>query len=732
MAQKALKKLEERLDCSVCLDTYTDPKQLQCFHIFCQRCLARLVTRDQQGRFLPVVCPTCRQPTPVPAGSGVAGLQSAFHVNHLLEIRGFLKELKIASSYKRETAASDGGAGKTVVPLCPTHTNKELELYCGTCEEMICAHCAIRGGAHHAHDYALLDEAFKLFHAELSRSLEPLESQLERVRDALRELDKRRGEVDDQERMVEGAIDDVMTQLYQILDARKSELVSQLRRTARRKRDTLALQKDQIETTQAQLSGCLESIQESLKTDNSQREVLMRKTTIVKQVKELTTTFQPDLLKPHTEADMVLSTSTGLPLKMAALCSDYGQVLALGVLDPSKCYATGMGVELGRVGEASFALVHAVSFGGQSCEEEEEWEEGEAEFECTMTSDVTGAPVKDMVVRQVGRGQHQISYTPLIKGRHQLCITVEGQHIRGSPFGVAVMSSVEKLGTPILTIDGLENPMGVAICGGGVAIGGESEQEQVLVTEMGVDQVLVFTPGGERVRTIGSCGSGDGQFRSPHGVAVGHAHCILVTDYSNHRIQMFSREGEFVNSVGTSGRGGPLEFNCPTGIACGPEACGSKIYVTDENHRVQILNSDLTYSGTFGREGSGRGQFCYPSDVTCDLSGRVYVADSYNHRIQIFTPEGLFLGSFGRRGEGGAGDKLSFPASVAVDADGLIYVSDCNNHKVCVFSSEGVFVRSFGGKGKRVGELRGPHGIAVDRSGVVYVCDTTNQRIQAF
>ncbi len=33
MAEKAIKKLDEQLNCSICFDTYTDPKLLQCFHI---------------------------------------------------------------------------------------------------------------------------------------------------------------------------------------------------------------------------------------------------------------------------------------------------------------------------------------------------------------------------------------------------------------------------------------------------------------------------------------------------------------------------------------------------------------------------------------------------------------------------------------------------------------------------------------------------------------------------
>ena len=65
MAEKALKKVEDQLiDCSICLETYTDPKLLQCLHVFCRKCLVKLVVRDQQGQLI-LTCPICRQDTPV-------------------------------------------------------------------------------------------------------------------------------------------------------------------------------------------------------------------------------------------------------------------------------------------------------------------------------------------------------------------------------------------------------------------------------------------------------------------------------------------------------------------------------------------------------------------------------------------------------------------------------------------------------------------------------------------
>ena len=102
---------------------------------------------------------------------------------------------------------------------------------------------------------------------------------------------------------IEVNIHDAIGRLHQILDVRETELVRQLHKMTQRKLKRLAVQRDQIETIQAQLSSCLDFVRESLETD-SQGEVLMMKTNIVKQVKELTSPFQAGVLKPNTEADV--------------------------------------------------------------------------------------------------------------------------------------------------------------------------------------------------------------------------------------------------------------------------------------------------------------------------------------------------------------------------------------------------------------------------------------------
>ena len=193
-----------------------------------------------------------------------------------------------------------------------------------------------------------------------------------------------------------------------------------------------------------------------------------------------------------------------------------------------------------------------------------------------------------------------------------------------------------------------------------------------------------------------------------------------------HSIRKFSPEGQLLASVGTKGTG-QLQFNSPTDIAV--NTSNNKVFVADtNNHRIQVLNSDLTFSATFGKQGSDKGQFRHPNAIACDSAGNVYVADSGNHRVQVFTAEGKFLRMFGRCGEGRG--ELDFPIGIALDpSNNHVYVSEGNNHRISVFTCEGQFVTSFGATVERFD----PRGLAVDNSGVVYVCDYGhNNCIQMF
>ena len=684
MAEAALRKLEDRLKCSVCLDTYTDPKQLQCDHVYCQGCLEGLVVSNQHMPSI-LACPNCRQVTRVPV-NGVASLRTAFQTNHLLDI---LKEHKKA---------------KEGTLYCASHEGRELELYCESCEQLICLQCSITG--HNGHNMKLVNDIIQKHKLEIGVSLAPAKEQLATISRALELIDSQKRQVRDQQVTLEANIRQDSQRLIAAISARTQELTSKLQRISEEKLRCLNTQMEQLEAMKTQLSSYLDMVEETLAVGDLGKVVSM-KTTIARQVNELTTSLQTDTPIPAL-ADMEYSTA-GIAVEV---CQNYGGVHALSSPDPSMCRVTGGGLEVATVGETASVVLEAINFKGQPSEIPI------MRSECELVSIITGSRTRGSVERR-GQSQYEINYQSTIKGRHQLHVKVEGQHIRGSPFEVAVKSSVEKLGSPMLSIDDVKGPWCVAI----------NQSGEVVVTEWHGHCVSVFSPSGEKLWSFGKRGPGQGQFEYPAGVAVDCYNNILVVDWHNDRIQKFTSDGQFLAALGTCGNG-PLQFSGPRGIAV--NSSNSKVYVTDQgNHRVQVLNSDLTFSKIFGKKGSEKGQFDWPSDIACDNSGNVYVVDYRNHRIQVFTAEGEFLQMFGRRG--GEMGELEYPRGVTVDANDLVYVSAQGNNSVTVFTCGGRFVTSsFGRKGAEEGEFNGPTGMAVDIGGVVYVCDCNNDRVQLF
>ena len=700
------------------------------------------MVRDRQG--LSLHCPTCRRSTLLPP-TGVSDLQTAFYLNNLFEVHDAIEKVKdpqktqcekckkrVATSFCRncgqficafctqihqeweefsshEVITLDQLEGdvmqlvppKRKVMFCSKHPTKELDLYCETCEELVCRDCTVR--IHRDHQYDLVTDAFQKHKEVLVTSLQPVEWQLDTVTKSLQQLDTQCQQITDQRETLVGNIHKTIRQLQEALEVRKTELVGQLDQITQQKLKILASQRDQMELVQFQLSSCLDFVKDSLRT-GSEGEILAMKKPVVKQVEEITAEFKAEVLVPQERADIRFSASTP---ELTQTCQQFGQVYSHPVY-PEKCFATGKGLEVATVGRQATAILHAMDADGKECEQPL------VNTSCELVSDAGGPTVKGAVQKKE-KNEYTISYQLTHKGRHQLHIKVEGVPIRGSPF---VVIAVKNLSTPIKTIGGVNSPWGMAV----------NQRGEIIVAESSGDCISIFSPSGEKIRTFGSKGSAQGQFNDLHGVAVDGNGNILVADRNNHRIQKFTGDGKFITSVGQKGNK-HLEFLEPFGVTINHR--NRTAYICDSsNHRIQILNADLTFSNSFGSYGSGDGQFTFPWDVAFDSTGNVYVADTLGHCIQVFTAEGKFLRKFGKKGSGDG--ELNWPSSVSIDSDDIVYMTEHNNHRVSMFTSEGQFLRSFGTKGGESGQFNIPRGITVDRDGLVYVSDYFNNCIQIF
>src|SRR5947199_2879069 len=176
---------------------------------------------------------------------------------------------------------------------------------------------------------------------------------------------------------------------------------------------------------------------------------------------------------------------------------------------------------------------------------------------------------------------------------------------------------------------------------------------------------------------------GAGMFVRPHGIRIDREGNVWVTDGEGpdgkdpnkngkgHQVFKFSPEGKVLMTLGKAGVAGdgPDTFNLPSDVLV---ASNGDIFVADghggnSNARIVKFSSDGKFIKTWGKKGTGPGEFDTPHALAMDSKGRLFVGDRSNNRIQIFDQDGKFLQEWKQFGS---------PSGIFIDAKGMIYVAD--------------------------------------------------------
>lgn len=256
----------------------------------------------------------------------------------------------------------------------------------------------------------------------------------------------------------------------------------------------------------------------------------------------------------------------------------------------------------------------------------------------------------------------------------------------------------------------------------GVAVGAG---DRIYVTDAGMACVHVIDLGSRRHMVIDR--AGETRLRSPAGIAV-HGDRVFVSDSVLAAVFVYDATGAFVSRAAVEcERPGGVAVCASTGILCVVDTTGHRVVMlspTDDSGDTWKVH------GTFGRRGTGAGEFNYPTDIACDRTWGIVVSDSLNFRVQRFDVDGRWMASIGGKGDG-AGD-FSLPKGVAVDRRGHLFVVDAQFENVQVFGTEGRLLMAFGEEGNAPGRFAIPAGIAIDEHDRIWVADAYNRRLQLF
>ncbi|EEY61953.1 uncharacterized protein PITG_13926 [Phytophthora infestans T30-4] len=207
------------------------------------------------------------------------------------------------------------------------------------------------------------------------------------------------------------------------------------------------------------------------------------------------------------------------------------------------------------------------------------------------------------------------------------------------------------------------------------------------------------------VGTIGSHGSGPGQFNYPVAAAVNLRGEVAVADGKSSRVQIFSGSGELEHSFGRPGsaRG---EFKGISDVKFTPR--GHLAIVDSGNHRIQAVSATGNVVQVIGQHGWKLGQFVNPCALTVNGKGEYFVCDEGNKRIQRLSDRGRPLLEWGsRRGPIPEPEMTPFlatnderqpviysvfdaPCDVETGLHGEIIVCDAGRRELLVFSDVGI------------------------------------------
>uniref|UniRef100_A0A1X7UYV2 B box-type domain-containing protein n=1 Tax=Amphimedon queenslandica TaxID=400682 RepID=A0A1X7UYV2_AMPQE len=580
---------------------------------------------------------------------------------------------------------------------------KPLELFCETCDTVICVTCSVRNHKHH--EYDLITDSYTKHCQYLRESLSPVEGKKEALKKVLSALAEREGEIRERGEGVLEEIHKMVEEMIGVLRQSEKKLTEQAKRVTDAKLKVLSEQMKSAEMSLSLLEDVEDYVEDCLKTGSPQQ-VLRSKKQMMERMSEVTGGINVEELHPKEKSNFVLSKDIkslhhiGDIVTYSSTALQQCRVKKIDRITPS-----GKAISFSLSMEAPDSSVLCVPLSSLRCSLVPVGK-GDQPIHTTVTTTSTDP------------GVYRIQCNPSTRGTHTVKVQVYDVHLEDTLLFIPFNPYIDNI-TPVRTITELKGPWGVAV----------TDDNLVVITESDGNCVTILNREGKKVKSLGGeGGSSNVKFLCPHGVAIAPDKFILVSD--DHRIQKISVDGCHKASVGKKGIG-PLEFNTPLGVAISP--IKGQVYIVDSNnHRIQVLNPDLTFSHLFGNIGSANGQFKCPRGIAIDSQELVYVADTRNHRIQKFFPDGKFMGQFGTYGFGPG--QLSYPVGITIDtaATGLVYVSELGNNRISAFTSDGVFVSKFGSESSNIDQFNRPCGLALDKDGFLYVCAFGSKRLNIY
>ena len=540
-----LANLNEEVSCSVCMVTFTEPKQLPCLHSFCLHCLEGI--QRTSGRHDVITCPECRRESQVPGGK-LKDLPTNFRINSLLDVLairdcnstgvkcGNCDKRRVESFYcfqcysfwcdecitghniiraneeHRVLALKDFEDQDIEVVLkrpafCsrPGHEKKELEFFCKKCQETVCSSCVVT--AHDGHVKVLLEEAANESKLQVMSAIESRKAKVQKMRNKISIIDEDCHNIEAKVAKVKRSAQQFAESMIAVIEAKKQEIIAEADHEAQQSLQRLRVQRIDIENKV-----------KNIETAVGKSETLLKRSTNAElaQIDKTLSTIIPnevDIEREQVDCDLEglrqFFFEQNESLKTKTNNEGIGCIRTFSSRTKvDQSIAEGKGFTEAIVGiQANFVLTTR-NAEGQQCYEKRD--RVTVEIKTHKGHDCA----TEVRVQDRKDGSYNISYFAKESGICEAVVKVNEEQVRGSPFPVQVkprqFRPVLSFGQRGSSTRMLNQPWGVAV----------SERDEIAVTESANSRVQVFSSDRTYLWSFGRKGNKQGEFNYPRGITI--------------------------------------------------------------------------------------------------------------------------------------------------------------------------------------------------------------------
>ena len=605
--ESLLTNLKKHLECSICLDTYNEPKTISCLHTFCCQCLENHARASQrQGKFR---CPECQAQIDLPEGNCFDRLPTSFFHKSLLSLlavrqSGDGSSITCGNCKKRSSdvhycfdcarfmcpdclnahevmqAAFEGHKVMPVKefqtedyeallkrqPYCSEqyHEREITRFFCLPCQSCVCHACIVTD--HQNHKAILLDKAAEIEKDNIMADAGAIRENEKALKDVIQKFEETISKVETNVAIAKRGISQSAETMITKIREREREAIDSVEATRLTRLEKINSAKEKAESLLKQMIQAV-AFTQNLVQRSSSSHIMQNKETLKHRLQELRDMKMPK----HHETSLIKFTAASVEgLRL-------GDITTEGV-DVSQCTLEGLDQIFQAGVEAELILCPRTPEGEISNQPDLK---NQIQVLIEPTEDVTNVIVNE----DAENGKFKVNFTPKVPGAYNTEVKINDQKLPNCPFTVQV-----------------------------------KERELVVVGEL---NLKLF--------------QGD-KLQGPGGIAVNTTGKIALTDHFTHCIYIFDKEGNYLREIGSKGKNAG-QFNEPCGVTYIND---NEIMIADQgNHRIQQVNVQTgTAVKSFGKYGKAQGEFSNPIDVCPDEQHRIVVTEYGNDRIQVITQEG--------------------------------------------------------------------------------------------